>query len=109
MVHSELIILIEGIIEMSDLISRKALIEKAYEEAKGMAEPYEDFGTLVDWLASKMPSMQPDVPDRKVGRWIPVDSGTVNGRCSECGFESHLYEDDVYGYDYCPDCGARLL
>ena len=47
---------------MGDLISRKALIEKAYDEAKGMAEPYKDFGVMVDWLAGKMPSEQ---------QWIP--------------------------------------
>lgn len=42
------------------------------------------------------------------GTWIPVDSGTVNGKCSVCGYESHLYENDVYGEHYCPNCGAWL-
>jgi len=51
------------------------------------------------------PSVQ---AERKKGKWIPVDEPTINGRCSVCGFESHLCEDDVYGYDYCPNCGARL-
>lgn len=44
----------------------------------------------------------------RTGTWIPVDSGTVNGRCSVCGYESHLYENDVYGEHYCPNCGAWL-
>lgn len=44
----------------------------------------------------------------RAGTWIPVDSKTVNGRCSECGYESHLYENDVYGEHYCPNCGAWL-
>ena len=44
----------------------------------------------------------------RTGIWIPVDSETVNGRCSVCGYESHLYENDVYGEHYCPNCGARL-
>ena len=44
----------------------------------------------------------------KTGIWIPVDSETVNGRCSVCGYESHLYENDVYGEHYCPNCGAWL-
>lgn len=48
---------------MSDLISRQALIAKAYEEAKGMAEPYEDFGILVDWLASKIPSQSAGISE----------------------------------------------
>ena len=45
---------------------------------------------------------------QKQGKWILVDSDTVHGKCSECGFEARYYEDDVYGYDYCPNCGARL-
>lgn len=44
----------------------------------------------------------------RTGIWIPVDSATVNGRCSVCGYESHLYENDVYGEHYCPNCGAWL-
>lgn len=44
----------------------------------------------------------------KTGTWIPVESPTVNGRCSLCGYESHLYENDVYGEHYCPNCGAWL-
>ena len=52
--------------------------------------------------------MESAEPERKKGRWIPVDSGTVNGRCSECGYESHLYENDVYGEHYCPNCGAEM-
>ena len=44
----------------------------------------------------------------RTGIWIPVDSETVNGKCSVCGYESHLYENDVYGEHYCPNCGAWL-
>lgn len=44
----------------------------------------------------------------RTGIWIPVDGETVNGRCSVCGYESHLYENDVYGEHYCPNCGAWL-
>lgn len=56
-------------------------------------------------LLIQLPSTQ---TEQKKGRWIPVDDPSITGRCSVCGFESHLYEDDVYGYDYCPNCGARL-
>ena len=59
---------------MSDLISRKALIEKAYYEEKGMAEPFaSNFGVLVDWLANKIPTVES-------GEWIP---------CSERMPETH--------------------
>ena len=45
---------------------------------------------------------------RMTGHWISVESETVNGKCSVCGYESRLYENDVYGEHYCPNCGARL-
>lgn len=51
---------------------------------------------------------QKTVNQLRKGTWIPVDSGTVNGRCSVCGYESRLYENDVYGEHYCPNCGAWL-
>ena len=41
------------------LIDADALIKKAHDEAKGMAEPYDDFGTLVEWLADKIPTIDP--------------------------------------------------
>jgi len=42
------------------------------------------------------------------GHWIEVDDDLISGKCSVCGWESHLYEDDVVGMDFCPNCGARL-
>lgn len=45
---------------------------------------------------------------QKTGKWIFIDSNTVNGKCSECGYESHLYENDVYGEPYCPNCGVKM-
>lgn len=47
-------------------------------------------------------------PERKTGKWIVVDDGCISGICSVCGWEAHMYEDDVVGMDYCPKCGARL-
>ena len=47
-------------------------------------------------------------PERKTGKWIVVDDGCISGKCSVCGWEAHMYEDDVVGMDYCPNCGARL-
>lgn len=43
------------------------------------------------------------------GRWIrPDEDERVSCTCSNCGWESHLYEDDVYGMPYCPNCGAKM-
>lgn len=62
------------------------------------ALPEEEF---LQWLNSE---------EQKTGKWIEVDDfyNRIRGRCSECGWESHMYEDDVVGMDYCPNCGARL-
>ena len=46
--------------------------------------------------------------DRPQGEWIEVDDASISYRCSVCGWEAHLYEDDVYGMPYCPNCGAMM-
>lgn len=46
--------------------------------------------------------------DEPQGEWIEVDDYFIRCKCSICGWESHKYEDDVYGMPYCPNCGARM-
>ena len=46
--------------------------------------------------------------NRLQGEWIEVDDYFIRCKCSICGWESHKYEDDVYGMPYCPNCGARM-
>lgn len=46
--------------------------------------------------------------DRPQGEWIEVDDYCIRCKCSICGWESHKYEDDVYGMPYCPNCGAKM-
>lgn len=46
---------------------------------------------------------------RPQGEWIEVDDYFIRCKCSICGWESHKYEDDVYGMPYCPNCGARMF
>lgn len=52
---------------------------------------------------------QPTIePMRKKGRWKRrlVDSGfNADWHCSECGWETAIEE---HGYNYCPNCGARM-
>jgi predicted RNA-binding Zn-ribbon protein involved in translation (DUF1610 family) len=109
-------------VNMSDLISRQdvldALRNLAYKHTFQCGEYYgEDERQLTIINAGKaidvieaMPSAEPETVKVKMetGFWIPVDSETVNGRCSLCGYESHLYENDVYGEHYCPNCGADM-
>ena len=42
------------------------------------------------------------------GEWIEVNDYFIRCKCSICGWESHKYEDDVYGMPYCPNCGANM-
>lgn len=65
------------------------------------------FGTVLSEVTGELPSAQ---PERKKGHWIEVDDhyNRISGRCSACGWESHLYEDDVVGMNFCPNCGAKM-
>lgn len=53
---------------------------------------------------------QPTIEERKTGKWIEVDDhyNRISGRCSVCGWEALLYETDVVGMNYCPNCGADM-
>jgi hypothetical protein len=42
------------------------------------------------------------------GEWIVPDDTVIACICSVCDWESNLYEDDVMGMPYCPNCGAKM-
>jgi hypothetical protein len=104
----------------TDLISRQAAIRRYCGEHCG-CEPQDcgltilqdgsedcDFVRFLKEEPSRdiAPSAQ---PERKRGKWIEYDTfATISGRCSVCGWEAHLYEDDVVGMNYCPNCGAKM-
>ena len=57
----------------------------------------------------EMIDMMPTIAEPvRHGKWIEVEDSMIRCRCSVCGWESHLYEDDVYGMPYCPNCGAYM-
>ena len=95
---------------MDDLISRQAAIDAIKglnDTPNGYSDTYDKeciIGVLED-----LPSAEA-VPERKKGRWIEVDDeeDTISGKCSVCGWEAHLYEDDVVDMPYCPNCGAHM-
>lgn len=90
---------------MSDLIDR----QNAIDVLEILADKMSDEGqTVMAQAVAVLKYLQSAEPGRKTGKWISVESNTVNGRCSVCGYESHLYENDVYGEHYCPNCGAWL-
>ena len=106
-----------------DTISRHMAIDAALKltYADG-AYGYADAKELVDSLET-LPSAQ---PERKTGRWIPVDSYTAFGGdeatwlahgnpiayhyCSECKNHAYALEDgeDLLS-DFCPNCGSPML
>lgn len=85
-----------------DLISRKEIIIKAKEEAKGMEEPFKsNFAILVEWLIEKLPSAE------KTAEWKEDNEDYF---CSNCGYKySALDEEGCPIPDkYCPNCGAKM-
>lgn len=99
---------------MSRLIDADALRAQMYHEAFETDTDMQRWDSGC-WIRYKMfenaldnaPTIE---PQRKRGEWIDVDDyyNRISGKCSVCGWESHMYEDDVVGMDYCPHCGADM-
>lgn len=87
---------------MADLIDRQAAIDECYPVTVD-GEVYEvvQVETLIG-----LPSAQPE----REGHWIVnvEEESTISGSCSSCGWQAHLYEDDVVGMNFCPNCGAKM-
>ena len=105
---------------MDDLISRQAAIEAINSHFGFNIE--EEYGSAVQEVINGLPSAQ---PERKKGRWIPVDSYSAFGGdeatwmahgnpvafyyCSECKEQAYAGEDgESLLTDYCPNCGADM-
>ena len=94
---------------MSDLINGREMLKRYQEDlcygiaCKDCSMCTEDGGCRVEEWIDNFPSA-----DRPQGEWIEVDDVSISCRCSVCGWEAHLYEDDVYGMPYCPNCGCRM-
>ena len=114
---------------MSDLIDRQAAIEvtDAIWAVTG------DVNVAKVWQQLKdLPSVQPDLSEysnklwqkayergkaeeRKTGRWIECDHekwivGVHGLRCSECNGGYHLNNEmTIYYWNYCPNCGAKMM
>lgn len=86
-----------------DLISRHAAIDAVTDVLKRIPTN----AIRAKDVLEALPSVQ---PEQKKGKWIEADDSDnrISGRCSVCGWESHMYEDDVVGMDYCPHCGAKM-
>lgn len=91
---------------MSDLISRKKLLEQIQADSEGKEGQYGDEWLFIDTI-NAIPAAEP-----KVGKWIERDDGWENVfyECSECGEAFTLIDgtptDNLYYY--CPFCGAKM-
>ena len=88
---------------MDDAISRQAVLKLL------STMPPEEAITKA-MLIQNVKYMSAAQPERKKGKWIEVDDAynRIRGRCSACGWEAHMYEDDVVGMWFCPNCGADM-
>ena len=74
---------------MAEYIEREALLDALYDA---------DVITFTGMkILEKFPAA--DVQPVKHGRW----KWSEGGQCSECGFHN-----SNFGYDYCPNCGAKM-
>ena len=85
---------------MDDLISRQAAIDVVMEcyDNDELFEVYED----------KLRELPPAQPERIKGHWIEHDDGLTACECSVCHEKYALYEEDVFGRNFCPKCGAEM-
>ena len=91
---------------MSDLISRQEAIDEANAwllECLGVHKQNRSCG-----LIRRLEDLPAAQSESKTGKWIEAYDpfNRISGRCSVCGWEAHLYEDDVVGMNYCPNCGS---
>lgn len=95
-----------------DAVSRRRLLSDlkeltaAWGKYPVMAEQIKGVETAIGYVET-IPSV---TPERENGKWIVVDDAynRISGKCSVCGREAHMYEDDVVGMNYCPNCGADM-
>lgn len=99
---------------MSRLIDADALRAQMYHEAFETDTDMQRWDSGC-WIRYKMFENAIDnaptiAPQRKRGEWVEVNDyyNRISGKCSVCGWESHMYEDDVVGMNYCPNCGADM-
>lgn len=86
---------------MNDLISRASAIDIVRFECG----EWEGLAKTIIKRFEQLPSVQ---SESKTGKWIEAYDpfNRISGRCSVCGWEAHLYEDNVVGMNYCPNCGS---
>ena len=84
-----------------------AIRQKAKEELVDVNHYVRSGVQLTMAVVMGMPEV--DVPDRKVGKWIPVTNGRGGHECSLChSYAPSFQTGNEWLTDYCPTCGARM-
>ena len=74
------------------------------KETKNYCEHCCDIADVIDDIEDA-----PTIEERKKGKWIvPHHDVVISGTCSCCGWDAILFETDVAGMPYCPNCGADM-
>lgn len=95
---------------MSDLISRKKLLEQIQADSEGKEGQYGDDWLFIDTI-NAIPTAEP-----KVGKWIELnknEDGTHNIQCTYCRgcIKSKGHANSFHTakhFSYCPHCGAEM-
>lgn len=76
----------------------------------GMVEDNQqsDYDEAFKLAIRSLKSWDEDVAPVVHGSWVFEKDLIIHGSCSVCGWAAHYCEDDVFGENYCPNCGARM-
>ena len=86
----------------SDTISRAKAIDAVAEAMRGLPV------VCIDIAKEAIEQLPPAQPERIKGHWIEHDDGLTACECSVCHEKYALYEEDVFGRNFCPNCGAEM-
>ena len=66
--------------------------------------------TISEYLEMTKPLNREIEQEPKTGHWIPIYQGDeiINYRCSECELGDTNGSTNLYGWDYCRRCGAKM-
>ena len=93
---------------MDDSISREAAVDAIYHHLPSVSR------TRARTMLHEVPSAQ---PERKKGKWEEKEVSDEkvidewqSARCSACGkYHTAPYMYYFNNYNYCPNCGARMI
>ena len=95
---------------MSDLISRQAAIDEAFEVDT------KEYGRIDVVGVDAIDALPPITPQPKTGHWIEhpeIETSTPEYlmfyECSECGDKQCFCKSDIHKKHFCNNCGAKMV